>query len=291
MRKSYKVDNAIIMAAGVSSRFAPLSYEYPKALLVVKGEVLIERQIRQLQEAGIKDITVVVGYKKEMLNYLKDKFDVDLIENPEFQTRNNHSTLYYVKEKMKNTYICSADNYFFENVFKQEEEMPFYSLVYVAGETDEWCLSYDKAGLITNCSIGGKDSWIMLGHIFMSEEFSKSFLEILEEVYNKEETKNKLWEKIYIENLDKLSLYIKKYNDGIIFEFDTLDELRQFDATYIDDTPSLILDDVAIKLNDLKSEIINCKPLLNQNEVIGFSFVYKKQQYHYYYDNCTLERI
>lgn len=45
-RTIYKVDNAIIMAAGVSSRFAPLSYEKPKALTVVKGEVLIERQIR-----------------------------------------------------------------------------------------------------------------------------------------------------------------------------------------------------------------------------------------------------
>ena len=58
----YKVENAVIMAAGLSSRFAPISYEKPKGLLKVRGEVLIERQIRQLQEAGISDITVVVGY-------------------------------------------------------------------------------------------------------------------------------------------------------------------------------------------------------------------------------------
>ena len=48
--------NAIIMAAGMSSRFAPLSYEIPKGLLKVKNEVLIERQIKQLQEKGINDI-------------------------------------------------------------------------------------------------------------------------------------------------------------------------------------------------------------------------------------------
>lgn len=47
-----RVDNAVIMAAGMSSRFAPLSYEKPKALLKVKGEVLIEREIRQLQAAA-----------------------------------------------------------------------------------------------------------------------------------------------------------------------------------------------------------------------------------------------
>ena len=56
-----KVDNAIILAAGMSSRFVPLSYEIPKGLLVVKGERLIERQIRQLKEAGIDDITVVAA--------------------------------------------------------------------------------------------------------------------------------------------------------------------------------------------------------------------------------------
>ena len=53
----------------MSSRFAPLSYEIPKGLLQVKGERLIERQIRQLQEAGIEDITVIVGiYKKNVLS-------------------------------------------------------------------------------------------------------------------------------------------------------------------------------------------------------------------------------
>ena len=61
----YKVDNAIIMAAGMSSRFVPLSFEKPKGLLVVKDEVLIERQIRQLLEAGIRQIILVLGYKKE----------------------------------------------------------------------------------------------------------------------------------------------------------------------------------------------------------------------------------
>lgn len=68
-----KVDNAIIMAAGTASRCAPLSYEHPKALIEVRGEVLIERQIRQLHEAGIKKIVVVTGYKAEQFEYLKSK--------------------------------------------------------------------------------------------------------------------------------------------------------------------------------------------------------------------------
>ena len=41
----FKVDNAVIMAAGESKRCRPLSDILPKGLFVVKGEVLIERQI------------------------------------------------------------------------------------------------------------------------------------------------------------------------------------------------------------------------------------------------------
>ena len=90
---SYKVDNAIIMAAGTSSRFAPLSYEMPKALIEVKGEILIERQIRQLQQAGIRQIIVVVGYKKEQFEYLNNKFGVVIVENEEYLSRNNNGSI------------------------------------------------------------------------------------------------------------------------------------------------------------------------------------------------------
>ena len=89
----YKVDNAIIMAAGMSSRFVPLSYEVHKGLLPVKGEILIERQIRQLHEAGITDITVVTGYRKEDFRYLKDEFGVDIVENDDYYRYNNPSSL------------------------------------------------------------------------------------------------------------------------------------------------------------------------------------------------------
>ena len=54
------VNNAVILAAGRSQRFAPFTYEMPKGLFKVQGEVLVERQIQQLQEAGVKDIYIVV---------------------------------------------------------------------------------------------------------------------------------------------------------------------------------------------------------------------------------------
>ena len=62
--------NAIILAAGKSSRFAPFTYEKPKGLFVVRGQVLIERQIEQLIEADVSPIYIVVGYMKEKFFYL-----------------------------------------------------------------------------------------------------------------------------------------------------------------------------------------------------------------------------
>ena len=90
----FKVDNAVIMAAGFSSRFAPLSYETPKGLTSVRGEKLIERQIRQLKAAGIDEIIVVVGYKKALFEYLEERFGVTIVENHEYSKRNNHSSLW-----------------------------------------------------------------------------------------------------------------------------------------------------------------------------------------------------
>ena len=52
--------NAVILAAGFGLRMMPINQEVPKGLLEIHGEPLIERQIRLLQEAGIRDITVVV---------------------------------------------------------------------------------------------------------------------------------------------------------------------------------------------------------------------------------------
>ena len=60
----YRVKNAIVMAAGGGDISSKSVYSLPKGLYVKDGETLIERQIRQLKEAGIQDITVVVGYKQ-----------------------------------------------------------------------------------------------------------------------------------------------------------------------------------------------------------------------------------
>lgn len=287
----YKVDNAIILAAGTASRFAPLSYEKPKALIEVKGEVLIERQIRQLHDAGIDKIYIVVGYKKEHFDYLREKFGVIIINNPEYLSRNNNSSIFMVKDVLKNSYICSSDNYFSKNPFEKYVDESFYSALYSSGETNEWCITTDENGYISKVTIGGRDSWYMLGHVFWSEDFTKKFLDVLEKEYYLEETRDKLWEHIFIDHLNEMSMKKREYSEGDIFEFDTLDELRLFDESYINDTRSEIIKSICGKLFCNECDVKNIKAIKDEsNEASGFAFEVLGIKYKFNYKSQIIQK-
>ena len=289
---SYIVDNAIIMAAGTSSRFAPLSYEKPKALIEVNGEILIERQIRQLQEAGISKIILVVGYKKECFLYLKEKFGVTIIENEDYLTRNNNGSIYAVAEYLKNSYICSSDNYFLKNPFEKIVDDSYYAAVYADGGTNEWCMTEDDEGYINHVQIGGQNAWYMLGHTFWNEEFSSKFIKILMEIYHLPETKDALWEKIFMEHLEELKMKVRKYPANYIFEFDTLDELREFDSTYMNDTRSAILKKLSQVLKCEECDITQVTAFKgDKNEAVGFRFLYDDCCYEYAYETGEMMKI
>lgn len=216
----YKVANAIIiMTAGMSSRFVPLSYEKPKDVLRVQGEVLIERQIRQLQEAGINDITVVVGCMKEAFFYLEDAFGVKIRVNEQYASRNNNFTLMLVREQLGNTYVCSSDDYFTENVFRPYVYEAYYAATYFPGKTDEYCMKTVRDGRITGVTVGGTDVWAMMGHVYFDRAFSETFRRVLEEDYSKLETAPKLWEDICIDHIKELRMVMKPYADGVVYEF------------------------------------------------------------------------
>ena len=285
-----KADNAIIMAAGTSSRFAPLSFERHKGMTVVKGEVLIERQIEQLKAAGISEIIVVTGYKAGQFGYLAEKYGVKLVHNPDYLTRNNNASIWAVRDHLRNSYICSADNYFSENPFEPEVDDAYYAAEYADGHTAEWCMTEDANGYINSVTIGGENAWYMLGHTFWSSEFSEKFLKILEAEYDLPETADKLWEKIFMAQLDTLKIRIRKYPANVIYEFDTLDELRQFDTSYVTDTRSKILQSAAAELGIGEKDIVNIKTLKSTTtEAAGFEFDCPRGHFRYFYDSGQLQ--
>ena len=66
---------ALILAAGYGSRLAPLTDTIPKSLVPVNGKPILFKQIENLYENDIFDITVISGYKAGVLSgALKESF-------------------------------------------------------------------------------------------------------------------------------------------------------------------------------------------------------------------------
>ncbi len=287
----YKVENAVIMAAGLSSRFAPISYEKPKGLLKVRGDVLIERQIRQLQEAGITDITVVVGYKKEHFFYLEREYGVTIVVNEEYASRNNNSSLMKVHHKLGNTFVCSSDDYFTENPFEPYVYKAYYASVFVEGPTKEWCIHAGTGDRIESVTVGGCDSQIMLGHVYFDRAFSQTFVRILEAEYDLPVTADKLWEEIYVDHIKELDMVVRPYEDGIIHEFDSLDELREFDPYFLSNVDSEVFDNIVAVLGCDKNDIHDVYPLKQGLTNLSCHFAIGNDEYVYRHPGVGTEYI
>lgn len=287
----FAVDNAIIMAAGLSSRFAPISYEKPKGLLSVRGEILIERLIEQLQEAGIDDIVVVVGYKQEAFFYLEDKYGVTIVVNNEYASRNNNSSIYAARDMLGNSLICSSDNYYVENPFSKYEWAAYYSAEHSDGPTKEWCMSLGPHNRIKAVTVGGADALYMIGHAYFDRQFSERFRQILIDEYDLPQTAEKLWEELYIEHIDELPMAARDYGRGIIYEFDSLDELREFDPFFLENVDSDAFNNITATLGCTRGEIRDIYPLKQGLTNLSCHFRTDEGEYVYRHPGVGTEQL
>lgn len=71
----------VLLTAGEGTRMRPLTLTRPKTMLPVGGKPILQYNLEALRDAGIKDIIMVVGYKKEAIeDYFEDgsKFGVNI---------------------------------------------------------------------------------------------------------------------------------------------------------------------------------------------------------------------
>lgn len=168
-----------------------------------------------------------------------------------------------------------------QNPFEKYVYKGYYAAVYEDGDTDEYCIVYDKKDRIVDVKVGGKNSWIMLGHVYFDREFSKKFSSILKDEYSKQAVKDGLWEDLYIKFISELNLFIRKYDKNIIREFDSLDELREFDGEYLKNTNSKILSNIAKVLKCKEEDIEQISPIKTGLTNTSFKFSVLGKQYVY----------
>lgn len=244
-----KNKSAVILAAGQGIRMIPINNNVPKAMLEINDEILIERLIRQLIEAHINDITIVVGFMKEEFDYLIDKYNVKLVVNREYQEKNNLHSLNLVKDKISNTYIIPGDLYFYENPFLNNEIQSWYMLENrISKHSNVTCNNKNEIVKVKD------DGLKMIGLSFINQHDSlylKERLECLDDGMHD----SCFWEEtLYQKN--KMFIYGKIVDTNYVDEINTYEELRNVDdhSTHLNnETLSLIAGVFKINVEQIKN--------------------------------------
>jgi len=286
--------NAIILAAGRSTRFAPFTYEKPKGLFIVRGEVLIERQINQLIEAGVKDIYLVLGYMKEKFFYLEQKYDeVHLIVNNTYGKYGNLYSLYVARQHLKNTFICCSDHYFIDNPFIDDNEFnqSYRDCIYLNGNFREFSVDYSDDDIITGCYVGGRDKMAMMGHAYFNEGFSKRFVRYLEDELDNFGVTGMYWEEFYATHIKDLTLHLREFRQNDIQEFDDIDDLRQFDSDFLLNVDSQIIGNICDTIHCHPNEITDIDVIQAGLTNVSFKFTVKGTEYVYRHPGGTADHL
>jgi len=93
---------ALILAAGCGGRLAPLTDALPKSLVPVNGKPILYKQLENLYDNGVTDITVVAGYRANMVEAaVHDRFrDVNILKSEDYRQTNNMYSAWLAREAM-----------------------------------------------------------------------------------------------------------------------------------------------------------------------------------------------
>lgn len=280
--ESLKVNNAVILAAGGADISAKSVYNMPKGLFMKNGETLIERQIRQLKEAGINEITVVIGYKQELYFFLVDKWGINIEINPDLK-KNNIYSLYIARNFLGSTYILNCDNYFEENPFSQYEYNSFHATVYKEDASNELVVKKNASGRILNVYSCAKSGECIYGHAYINQELARRLLAYLDEEINDFRVSMMFWEEFVSRHVDDLEMYVREYPDNFLFEFDSIQEIQNIDGLFLGNVSGWINQKICTVLECKENEISNINVLEKGLSNILFTFVVHGERYIFRY--------
>ena len=218
--------NAIILAAGFGMRMVPINLSTPKALLEVNGEPLIERIIKQLHEAGVKDITIVVGFMKESFDYLIDEYGVKLVVNSDYARKNNLSSLALVADRISNTYIIPSDIWCDRNPFNSHEMYSWYMVSDLVDNESDVRVNRKMELVRVGENAGGN---AMIGIAYLLEDDAAPIRERIKKAAIGEINNDDFWEiTLYKDN--KMVVPARVVHGSDVVEINTYEQLRELDG-------------------------------------------------------------
>lgn len=217
---------AVILAAGAGMRMIPLNMEVSKGLLEVNGEVLIERLIHQLQEVGIREIYVVVGFMKEKYEYLIDAYGVELIVNPEYALKNNLHSLYLAREHLTNAYVIPCDSWCSHNPFSREELYSWYMVTDRFDHDSSVRVSHKGELMAVPKGTGGNS---MIGICYLTQPDSDTVCTRLEAMNAEPRYDDVFWEET-LRDKGRMIVPARLMDAGEAVSIKTFEQLRELDS-------------------------------------------------------------
>ena len=223
------------MAAGLGNRMRPITETVPKPLVQVQGRRMIDTILSALHQNGIWEIYVVVGHLKEAFASLPEENPgLQLIDNPDYLTCNNISSLYYARAHLENVVILDGDQLIRDPaILTPQFERSGYCCIWREKPTDEWVLSL-KDDVVTACSRTGADhGWELHSVSFWSREDGARLRRQLEEEYVEKKNTDIYWDDVALFcHPEDYALGIRPIPAESLQEIDSVEELRAVDPTY-----------------------------------------------------------
>lgn len=225
---------ALILAAGLGTRLRPLTDTRPKSMVEVNGKPILYKQIENLLENGIDDITVIAGYKSEMMadgineNYKRVK---TIINNIYDKTNNMYSAYMALEEMYDNEFLLMNSDVFYDSAVIKELMKKKYGNSIVVEEgiyNDENMKVSCTNGRIMEISkmISEDDAYGVSIDVYkFSKEGSKVFYDKVKEYIKDKEELNQ-WTEVALNDVLKLIKFTPCPLMGRWMEIDNHDDLK-----------------------------------------------------------------
>ncbi|MEP7151520.1 MAG: phosphocholine cytidylyltransferase family protein [Nitrospira sp.] len=146
---------AVILAAGVGKRLWPVTQHKPKCLIEIGGQTLLSRYLEVLASLQIRDVTIVVGYKQEMIRAAVGTqhrgVSISYLVNEEFH-RGSISSLWIARSALSDdVVIMDADVLFHREILRCLVASPFTNCLLMddtVKQTGEECMVVVAGGRV-----------------------------------------------------------------------------------------------------------------------------------------------
>ncbi|ACA32194.1 NTP transferase domain-containing protein [Histophilus somni] len=220
--------NAIILAAGLGSRFREITQKKHKALLPLpNGIPNIEQTIIYLKQAGIHEIHIVTGYFSEQFDFLSGKYGVNLIYNKFYKKYNNIYSFHCAIEHFGESFVIDSDVTLFSNIFNDKLKRSQYFLIQRNKSHNKEWIPIVKDNRVIDIIIDSLELPSLLGVSFWSNNDAVKIKSFLADYVNNENLlldSSLYWDNIPMENLKELDIGVKLLNIKEAYEIDNLSE-------------------------------------------------------------------